>query len=154
MAPLMNSPSKIRFYCLTLLLSACGQSDPKTPALEGLGAPDVAWSEKNMEQKFGFMAAAVHPEMAAIFTSYDKTWAGKVTCETCHGPDPELIDYRMPTDQIYSLPEKNTIQEAMDYDEEVTNAMMAKVTPGLKKLLDQGEGPNTKVDCFSCHPKE
>ena len=44
-----------------------------------------------------------------------------------------------------------TIEEAMDFDEEVTNAMMSKVTPALKKLLDRGEGPKTKVTCFSCH---
>ncbi len=161
MAPLMKTPSDISRILVPVLLAAvvgaCGQNDPKSPGLEGMGAPEVAWSEKNVEQKYGYMAAVVHPEMQAVFASYDDSYAdeGAFTCATCHGEDAELVDYKMPADgAIMGLEAEDTIQEAMDYDEEVTNAMMAKVTPGLKKLLDQGSGAKTKVTCFTCHPKE
>ncbi|MEN9580372.1 MAG: hypothetical protein RJA70_3381 [Pseudomonadota bacterium] len=134
--------------------AACGQSDPKTPGLEGMGAPGISWAAKNKSQQYGYMAAVVHPEMQKVFASYDDSYAEEFTCETCHGSDAELRDYKMPNDEIYSLPAENTIAEALDYDEDVTNAMMAKVVPGLKKLLDQGEGTKATVDCFSCHVKE
>lgn len=137
------------------LAIGCGKSDPKTPGLEGLGAESVAWSQKNEEQKYGYMAAIVHPEMQAIFASYDDSYEDDFTCGTCHGEDAELIDYKMPAEGvIFALPAKNTIEESMDYDEEVTNAMMSLVTPGLKKMLDHGSGPKTEVNCFSCHPTE
>lgn len=133
---------------------ACGKSDPKTPAIEGMGAPGVAWSIKSEEQKFGYMAAVVHPEMQAVFASYDDGYATDFTCATCHGDDAELVDYKMPSEVLYRLPKDNTIEAAMEYDEEVTNAMMAKVTPAMKKLLERGDGPKTKVTCLSCHMAE
>ncbi len=67
--------------------------------------------------------------------------------------DMDLIDYKMPND-IYPLPVKNTLEEARDYDEEVTEFMATKVIPEFKALLNQGQGPETQVSCCSCHPKE
>ena len=120
----------------------------------GLGAPEVAWKVKSPEQRMGYMAAVVHPEMQRIFQEYDADYYAEFSCETCHGSEMDVIDFRMPTDYIYALPEDGPIKEAMDYDEEVAEFMMSKVVPGLKKLLNQGNGGATKVDCFSCHPKE
>lgn len=156
MRPLMRNvaPSLCFSVFVAALGAACGQSDPKTPGLEGMGAPGIAWADKNPSQKYGYMAAVVHPQMQEVFASYDDDYASNFTCETCHGTDAELRDYKMPNDQIYALPAKDYIAEALDYDEEVTNAMMSKVVPGFKKLMDQGEGTQTKVDCFSCHVKE
>jgi len=117
-----------------------------------LGAPEISWQAKTREQRMGFMAAAVHPRMKKLFVKSDKSY-GDFSCKTCHGQDMELRDYRMPND-IYALPTENTLEEARDYDEDVTEFMVSKVLPEFKKLLNQGKGPETDVSCFSCHPKE
>jgi hypothetical protein len=117
-----------------------------------LGAPQISWQAKTREQRMGFMAASVHPRMKKLFVENDKSYAD-FSCETCHGADMELRDYQMPND-IYALPTENTLEEARDYDEEVTDFMVNKVLPEFKKLLNQGAGPETDVSCFSCHPKE
>ncbi len=57
----------------------------------------------------GFMAAAVHPRMKMLFAKYDKAYRD-FSCQTCHGEDMELKDYKMPAD-IYPLPTENTIEE-------------------------------------------
>jgi hypothetical protein len=135
-------------------LAACGKSDPKSPGVEGMGAPGTAWSEKTDAQKLGFMAAVVHPRMEKLFSDHDSSYKGSFTCETCHGENAEMIDYAMPPESLYALPKDNPIEESMEYDADVTKFMQESVVPELGKMLDQGEGPRTKVDCFSCHPTE
>lgn len=139
--------------CAALL--GCGEKSAElkasNPEIE-LGAPEISWAAKSREQRMGFMAAAVHPRMKMLFKEYDSTY-DDFSCQTCHGDDMELIDYKMPSD-IYPLPTENTLEEARDYDEDVTKFMVDKVLPELKKLFNQGKGPQTNVSCFSCHPKE
>lgn len=133
-------------------LVACGQSNPKSPGLENMGAPEISWADKNTEQRFGFMAAVVHPKMGQMFGEYHAMFKTSFTCETCHGKNPDLIDYKMPSDELYALPKENTLEESNEYDAAATEFMLKVVTPKLQEMLNQGEGPKTQVTCFSCHP--
>src|SRR5690606_31333550 len=107
---------------------------PKNLPGENLGAPEITWSEKNEKQRFGHMAAQVTPQMKALFEKYDSSFGGNFNCQTCHGKNAELVNWRMPNPEISSLSKENTLQESLDYDAEMTNFMMAEVTPALKTL--------------------
>jgi hypothetical protein len=133
-------------------VAACG-GQSKVPGVD-LGAPDITWASKNDEQRFGFMAARVHPGMQKIFAEYDDSYADDFTCETCHGLEPELVDYKMPSEDVYPLPSENPIGQTMEDDPEVGNFMMGKVLPGLQSMFSEGHGDPTKVNCFTCHPSE
>lgn len=160
---IVNSAVVARAWVLVLGLgllglvgvTGCGEKSVEARAANpevDLGAPQISWQAKSREQRMGFMAASVHPRMKKLFAEEDKSYAD-FSCKTCHGADMELLDYKMPND-IYALPTENTLEEARDYDEEVTDFMVNKVLPEFKKLLNQGVGPETDVSCFSCHPKE
>lgn len=132
--------------------SACGAPSPG--ASIDLGAPDVSWAAKNTEQRFGFMAARVHPGMQRVFAEYDDAYADDFTCKTCHGLDPERVDYEMPTPDLYPLPKDNPIGSTMEDDPEVGNFMMGKVLPAMQEMFSEGHGGSTKVTCFTCHPAD
>jgi hypothetical protein len=132
--------------------SACGAPLPG-PGID-LGAREVAWGSKNSEQRFGFMAARVHPGMQAIFAEYDDAYADDFSCTTCHGLEPELVDYEMPSPDLYPLPRDNAIGSTMEDDPEVGNFMMGKVLPVMQEMFSEGRGTPTKVTCFTCHTAE
>ena len=140
-------------YVALLPASGCGGKNSNSPGID-LGNPSVAWTLKTREERMGYMAARVHPKMEQLFVEYDDQWAGTFTCETCHGEDMELVDYRMPYSDLYPLPAENTIEESKSYDEEITEFMVSKVTPAMNKLLDEGKGPKANIGCLSCHPTE
>ncbi len=135
--------------CFVVL--AC--SNPKgaeTPGIQ-LGAPGTSWAAKNVEQRFGYMAAQVHPVMSKVFIDYDPDNVG-FDCSNCHGSEMEQVDYSMPNKALYALPKNRPYDDAIDYDDKIAVFMMTKVTPSLQELLNKGEGPPTKVSCFTCHP--
>jgi hypothetical protein len=132
-------------------LASCGEAPTaRAPGID-LGATGIRWAAKNREQKFGFMAAQVHPVMLRVFYEYDKSYA-KFGCEDCHGADMEAIDYRMPQNGLYALPKDGAYDDALAFDAEISAFMIAKVTPALQRLYDMGEGPRQEATCFSCHP--
>lgn len=146
-------------YALALLLSAaasiaaCSPVKSNTPGID-LGAPEIRWADKNQEQRFGYMAARVEPTMEKLFGEFSASYKESFSCETCHGAEPELVDYKMPSPDVYALPKDDPIGATMSDDEEIGNFMMGEVTPTLQKLFDKGHGTKTKVTCFSCHPVE
>lgn len=100
------------------------------------------------------MAATVHPGMQKVFAEYDDSYATDFECETCHGQEPELVDYKMPSDDVYPLDAEDPIGTTMEDDEEIGNFMMGEVVPALQEMFNHGAGGPTKVTCFTCHPKE
>ena len=140
------------FGIVTLSVSACDQPEAKSPAIN-LGSPSIAWSDKNPEQRFGFMAAAVQPVIKELFVEYDDSFETEFTCETCHGENAELVDYKMPNPDLIELPAEDTLSTALDDDPEVANFMM-RVTGEVNTLLNQGHGSKTKANCFTCHTAE
>jgi cytochrome c553 len=137
---------------LVVAILGCTPSPKGVPGVN-MGAPEIAWSAKNREQRFGHMAAQVQPQMHALFEKYDAEYGKTFTCQTCHGEDAELVDWRMPNPNLYGLPKEDTLQASMEYDQEVTSFMM-EVTPAMKKLLNTGAGEPVAVSCFTCHPEE
>lgn len=154
MAPVMGKiSSRYASLCtVAFFASACDQPEAKPPAIN-LGSPSIAWSEKNHEQRTGFMAAAITPVIKELFVEYDDSFETEFTCETCHGENAELVDYKMPNPDLIELPAEDTLESALEDDEEVANFMM-KVTGELKTMLNQGHGSDTKTNCFSCHTAE
>jgi len=144
--------------CLALLVCAAGAlaacTVPRyaeTPGIP-LGAPGISWAAKNTEQRFGFMAAQVHPRMQKLFREYNPDTYADFSCSNCHGASMEQIDYAMPNMSLYSLPKDRPYDDAIDFDSPIAVFMMTKVTPTLQQLFNEGEGPRTKVTCFNCHP--
>ncbi len=134
------------------LLGGCGKPNSKAPGIESMGSPGVAWADKSESQRMGFMAAFIHPRSEALFVEFDDTYEGDFTCETCHGTDAELKDYKMPAEDLYPLPRENALAESMEYDPDTTTFMRDELTTKFNMWLNQGEGPKTDVTCFSCHP--
>lgn len=135
---------------VTCLVACSNQKGADSPGIE-LGAPGTTWAAKNIEQRFGFMAAQVHPVMTQLFIDYDPDKVG-FDCTNCHGSDMEQIDYQMPNLALYALPTARPYDDAIDYDADIAVFMMTKVTPALQELFNKGDGPPTKASCFSCHP--
>ena len=150
-APRLPSRLPPLLWLLTAAAAACGETPAaKSPGVD-IGSTGVSWAAKNREQKFGFMAGQVHPVMMQVFMDYDDGY-DRFGCEDCHGADMELIDYKMPQDGLYALPREGAYDDALEFDEEISAFMIAKVTPALQRLYDMGEGPRQEATCFSCHP--
>jgi hypothetical protein len=133
------------------LVSCTAPMGAEMPGIE-LGAPGVSWAAKNDEQRFGFMAAQVHPRMQKLFREYKPENYAEFSCTNCHGASMEQIDYSMPNQSLYALPKAKPYDDAIDFDSQIAVFMMTKVTPALQELFNKGEGPPTKVTCFNCHP--
>lgn len=135
------------------MIPACAPPKSDVPGIS-LGAPDVGWSRKNPEQRFGFMAAQVQPRMHALFEAYDDGYAEDFSCQLCHGEDAERIDWKMPNENLFALPADRPLEASREYDEEMTEFMASEVTPALKQMLNTGLGEPVATSCFSCHPTE
>ena len=133
-------------------VALAGCSDAKSP--EGgpnIGAPEVPWRNKTHEQRQAYMAARVQPTMKRLFQSFNGKTYADFGCETCHGHDMDVVDFKMPN-SLYALPEKDPVAEGMSVDEDTAKFMVEKVVPTFAKLLH--EQPQKGVTCFTCHQKE
>lgn len=151
-APGLMKQESLLAASLLVAVFGCTPAPKAVPGVS-MGAPEIAWSAKNTEQRFGHMAAQVQPQMHAMFKKYDSSYAETFTCQTCHGENAELVDWKMPNPDLYALPKENTLQASLEYDQEVTSFMM-EITPVMKTLLNTGAGQPTSVSCFACHPVE
>ena len=94
------------------------------------------WKDKSREQRMDWMGLAVFPKMRAIFQEHDASYS-TLTCQTCHGSNMEMVDFKMPN-SLFSL-------------------MSEQVMPEMAKLLDmQPYDPDTGkgFGCLGCHPAE
>jgi cytochrome c553 len=136
---------------------ACGGGNGARVPAPDIGAPEVPFKHKTRDEKRAFMAARVEPEMRHLFQGFDAKGFSGFGCATCHGPDMEVVDFKMPN-SLYALPEKDTIAEAKSYDEKTATFMMEHVVPTFAKLLSEKPGtpedPSHGVTCFTCHPHE
>ncbi len=131
---------------------ACAKPNTKSPAIDSMGSPGIAWSNKSEGMRMGFMAAVIHPRSQQLFVEFDDSYEEDFTCETCHGMDAELNDYEMPSESLYALPRENALEESMEYDPETTEFMRDELTAKFNVWFNEGEGPKTEVTCFACHP--
>ncbi|HVU02863.1 MAG TPA: hypothetical protein VHE30_13980 [Polyangiaceae bacterium] len=142
---------------LSLAFVQCGGGNGSRTPPPAIGAPTVPFLKKTRDERRAFMASRVVPKMREVFHGLDPKGDEKFGCETCHGEDAEVVDYRMPN-SLYPLPQKNTIAEATDYDDKTTKFMVEHVVPAFAALLSQPVGdpehPEKGVTCFTCHPHD
>ena len=137
---------------------ACGGSSksPQDATAAGSGKSEVPWKDKTHEQRMDWMGLQVFPRMKGVFTEFDAERFSDFACQTCHGEDMEMIDFKMPN-KLYALSRKDTLKSAREYDAKVTDFMLGMVLPKMAELLDmQPYDRETKsgFGCFGCHPVE
>ena len=135
---------------------ACGGGSKSAESAAGAGKSETPWKDKTHEQRMDWMGLQVFPKMKGVFTQFDAERFSGFACQTCHGDDMEIVDFKMPN-KLYALPRTDTIKSARDYDAKVTEFMLSTVTPKMAELLDmQPYDPATKsgFSCFGCHPSE
>jgi hypothetical protein len=154
-----SNASRVSLAILTAAAVGCSPGGTETRVPESgpdIGAPYVPWRGKSHEERQAFMGAHVEPIMRKLFQGYSAKGYADFGCETCHGSNMDLIDFKMPN-AIYPLPEKDTIAEASSYDEATTKFMVEKVVPTFAGLLSEhavSPGQPGGVSCFTCHPHE
>jgi len=116
------------------MLGACGGSKQKVKDPSGSGEP--AWKDKTREQRMDFMGLEVFPKMRALFAEHDPDDTAAFACQTCHGNDMEMVDFKMPN-SLFALSKTDTLEKARDYDAKTTEFMAEKVVPAMAQLLDQ-----------------
>jgi cytochrome c553 len=141
---------------LLVALCACGGS--------GKGAEDASsayepqsttpWKDKSREQRMDWMGIAVFPKMRKLFLEQDSEKYRDFACQTCHGNDMELVDFRMPN-TLFALSKSDTLAQAKEYDEKTTDFMLGAVVPEMAKLLDMDAFTlenQSGFGCMGCHP--
>jgi cytochrome c551/c552 len=138
------------------VFTGCGgaREGAQNPDAEGASASGgTPWNKKTREQKLEWMGLEVLPKMKALFTEYDAERFKGFECQTCHGADMELVDFKLPN-SLYGLTKDDPYAAGKDYDAPMTEFMATKVVPEMAKLLDQGVyNPSTKqgFGCLKCH---
>lgn len=138
---------------------ACGGSSQSAadPASAGSGKSELSWKDKTHEQRLDWMGLQVFPKMKGVFTEFDADRFSKFACQTCHGEDMEMVDFKMPSNKLFALARKDTLKSAREYDAKVTDFMLGTVMPQMAELLDmQPYDRETKsgFGCFGCHAME
>jgi hypothetical protein len=138
---------------------ACGGSSQSAqdPAAAASGKSEVLWKDKTREQRMDWMGLQVFPKMKGVFTEFDADRFSGFACQTCHGDDMEMVDFKMPTNKLYALPRKDVLKSARDYDAKVTDFMLGTVMPKMAELLDMppyDSETKSGFGCFGCHPME
>jgi hypothetical protein len=142
--------------------SACGGPQKGADDASGAGEKSAAsestpWSKKTREQRMDWMGLEVFPKMRAAFTDHDAEKFSAFACQTCHGSDMEMVDFKMPNDKIFALSKTDTLTKARDFDANMTEFMTERVVPEMAQLLDTkpyDPETNTGLSCFNCHPSE
>jgi hypothetical protein len=137
----------------------CGGATKGAEGAEGAsaGKSEILWKDKTRAQRIDWMGLQVFPKMKSVFQGLDDSRFADFKCQTCHGDEMEMVDFKMPNTKIYALPRTNTVQSAREYDEKVTELMLNTVTPRMAELLDMpvyDAQTKSGFGCFGCHPSE
>jgi hypothetical protein len=157
--PRRARPIWLAAAALLLGAFACGGSSPSAqdPAAAASGKSGVSWKDKTHPQRMDWMGLQVFPKMKGVFKEFDADRFSEFACQTCHGDEMEIVDFKMPSNKLYALPRKDTLQSARDYDAKVTDFMVATVMPKMAELLDMpvyDRETKAGFGCFGCHPAE
>jgi hypothetical protein len=161
------------FFCpavvLMLAAGACAREQPRPGGDDPIRPNGVARSRAEIVQ---FMESEVMPFARRALEPV--VGAGHVTCETCHGREPEARGWRMPA--VAALPEASVARDAESAgaDPQLRNAlhgyaadpgkqrvaayMRTDVLPGMAKLLhrpvydfSQSYAYNNERGAFGCY---
>jgi cytochrome c553 len=141
---------------LTAAFVACGGSGKGAADASGAYEPQstTPWKDKSREQRMDWMGIAVFPKMRKLFLEQDSEKYQDFACQTCHGKDMELVDFRMPN-ALFALSKSDTLAQAKEYDEKTTDFMLSAVVPEMAKLLDMDAFTlenQSGFGCMGCHP--
>lgn len=135
---------------------------PTSAETGGLGAPKIAWKDKNHEQRVEYMGLFVLDRMHKLFAEWKPDEYGgeqAFRCQNCHGEsfDKPPVNFHMPR-VAFPLKADDPIGGAMKYDPVAATFMVEKVVPTMAELLkeepyDPATGKGT-FGCFRCHPKK
>jgi len=140
---------------LVAVLGACGGSGKGAEDASGAYDPKstTPWKSKSREQRMDWMGVAVFPKMRKLFLDQDSEKYADFACQTCHGKDMEMVDFKMPND-LFALSANDTLAQAKEYDEKTTDFMLGAVVPEMAKLLDMDAytlETQTGFGCTGCH---
>jgi hypothetical protein len=140
---------------LVALLGGCGGSKKGADDASGYEPKsETPWKAKTREQRMDWMGSAVFPKMRQLFLEQDSEKYEDFACQTCHGTDMELVDFKMPN-ELFALSPSDPIGQAKEYDEKTADFMLGAVVPGMAKLLDEEAFTlehQTGFGCTGCHP--
>jgi hypothetical protein len=139
-----------------MALGACGGSKKGAQDASGAYEPksETTWKNKSREQRMDWMGIAVFPKMRKLFLEQDTEKYEDFACQTCHGKDMEMVDFKMPN-ALFALSASDTLGQAKEYDEKTTDFMLGGVVPEMAKLLDMEAYTlenQTGFGCLGCHP--
>jgi hypothetical protein len=122
-----------------------------------VGPPTTAWKDMTKEQKGKFMKEVVVPKMKPAFQAFDGEEFKKFDCATCHGSKGKARGFKMPSPQIYALPDsKEGFEALMKKKPKWIEFMGMTVKPQMAALLGQPEFNPEKPEaggfgCQNCH---
>lgn len=156
---------------LTILaLSGCGAPADEEAAVteetvttgdeapEGeLPGPPMAWEEMDHDAQARWMMTEVVPRMEQRFQAYDGERYASFGCATCHGPNPQEVQFEMPSRALPALPATGTPEQHQMVREypEMVRFMFNDVLPTMQTLVggaDFDEETGEGFSCYSCHP--
>jgi hypothetical protein len=151
----------VLLLCVAITLtSACASASPATahPNTEVATAPKRDWGTLSHEERKAHMRDAVLPAMERHFLAQNGERFANFGCKNCHGAHARERNYAMPCPDLPTLYPTGTAEQiaTVQQHREMARFMFQKVTPNMRKLLNQprynpqtGEG----FSCFYCHPR-
>ena len=115
----------------------------------GITPPDSPWEEMSAFERELYMAGKVTPVMAELFQGANAARYAEFSCETCHGAAMREVDFKMPAEDLFPLPEPESpawAQLEASFPE-VMAFMKEEVTPAMGTLLGI-----ERYSCMHCHP--
>ena len=126
---------------LVFTLVACGPAAQNAPRpSQPKPALDDAWSRLSFEDRHSVMTFTVLPNMARAWRDFKHTPDPEMTCRTCHGPNVEEVNYRMPN------PSLQAIDPARIPPGPVAKFMKEKMVPEMRELTG-----DPRLSCNACH---
>jgi hypothetical protein len=112
------------------------------------------WEDLGLQQREDFMTWVFNPAMHTLFTDRDPDLYADFGCETCHGEDPEDIDYEMPAN-VSALTIDDVPVDGIDDPERLEQAtwMEEAILPAMADMFEQ-EMTLAGSSCLDCHPFE
>ena len=104
------------------------------------------------------MKTGVMPKMHDVFTAFDGSKYGDMSCKTCHGKGAIEGSFSMPNADLPKLdPSPAGFGKLAKANPKMFDFMMKQVEPTMALLVgEQPYDPKTKAgfSCFECHTKK
>ncbi len=127
---------------------AAGDANATASAASGA----AAWGSMSHEQKMDYMQNTVMPEMRRMFQEFDGQRFANFSCRTCHGENPQAVNWHMPNG-IAPL-DPSTIPAMFASQDRMHVFMTQRLWPRMTALLGkQPYNPETHqgFGCMGCH---